>query len=614
MPHIPRHAFLALISAVSMMVVIAFVFTLHRMSNGGEVLGGVVVSGVDIGGLRMNEALARLGELEEEVRKTAIPVVVGAATFELELAAIDYTIDRQTIVDEAMANGRQGNVAGQFAWWLSHLFSGPSELSLLYSYDADALDEIVRVWEVEGMADPPFPGEIWVVNGEVLYRYPAVGTGIDRERAIALISESLAGSIAPPVELPTRLLLPLVTPEDVDRAVEETRRLIDGDVVLANEQVGKEVVIPSDVLSLALAITVDAASPDPEFTFSLRDEVFIEYLDGFSDFLEIEPVDAEIIIDVEDDTVTLVPSIPAHDVDDDVLADAVWAAMTAPGRMGEIPYAVGDEAEFSTADAEALGIKELIGEFTTHHPCCQARVRNIQLMADAVDGALVMPGETFSLNDRVGQRTTEKGYVCAGALVGGELVEEGQVCIGGGTSQFTTTLHNAVFFAGLEHVRFTPHSAWFSRYPEGREATIGWREPAYIFRNDTDSALIIRTTYTGSSITVKIYGDNGGREVTAGLSNRYNFTPVVQRTRINSDIRNGSACTVAERNQVQSGHGGWSVTVYRYITWPDGEETTEEWHWHYTGLYRIYEWNPNDPNCVEEEEEEENGNGNGNGE
>ena len=95
-----------------------------------------------------------------------------------------------------------------------------------------------------------------------------------------------------------------------------------------------------------------------------------------------------------------------------------------------------------------------------------------------VNGAIVMPGETFSLNEHVGQRTEEKGFRRAGAIIG-PIIEccDDPANIGGGVSQFTTTLYNAVFFSGLEDVDHTPHTLYISRYPEGREATLGWPEP-----------------------------------------------------------------------------------------------------------------------------------------
>ena len=102
-------------------------------------------------------------------------------------------------------------------------------------------------------------------------------------------------------------------------------------------------------------------------------------------------------------------------------------------------------------------------------------------MADLVRGAIVPPGETFSINEHVGQRTAEKGFVLAGAIANGEHVEE----IGGGVSQFATTTFNAAFFAGLPFGEYQSHSECFDRYPRGREATMGFPHPDLQIKNDT---------------------------------------------------------------------------------------------------------------------------------
>jgi vancomycin resistance protein YoaR len=603
MPKLSRDTQIGLLAAASVLVVSMLSFGVSRAAAGDSILGGVEVSGVGLGGMTIDDARERLEELESDLRTARVPVKVGTADFELQLAAIEYRLDIDAILDQAVVNGRIGNVLGQFAWWLRDLVSPPVDIPLPYRYDEDALDLLLRGWEVEGLANPPFPGDVVVVDDEITYTYPAAGTGIDREAAVAMISASIGDPGHPEVVLPTTILLPRVTAADVDAAVAETERLLNSAVTLTDEPFGREVVIPRDVLGTALVITLDDTIPEPEFEFAVDAGPLVGFLDGFAEFLDNEPVDAEILIDVETDDVSLIPSVPVYATDENLIAGAVWEAMNDAGRAGILPLKIVEEADFATADAEALGVKELLGEFTTNHACCQRRVINIQLMADKVDGALVLPGEEFSLNDHVQRRTYEAGFVCAGALVGGEIVEEGDVCIGGGTSQFTTTLHNAVFFSGLEHVRFTPHSAWFSRYPEGREATIGWREPEYIFRNDTEHAVIIKTLYTPDSITVKIYGDNGGLEVEAGLSDRYNFSGIRETIRENDELDTPGACSKATAVQVQAGQGGWSVTVYRYITYADGTELTQEWNWHYTGLYRIKEYNP--ATCEEEEEEEE---------
>ena len=200
----------------------------------------------------------------------------------------------------------------------------------------------------------------------------------------------------------------------------------------------------------------------------------------------------------------------------------------------------------------------LVSTFTTYYTPGQSRNTNIQLIADATDGAIVAPGATFSLNDHVGQRTIEKGYVRAGAIINGEVYCcDSPINIGGGTSQFATTLYNAIFFGGYEDVYHRPHSIYFSRYPMGREATLGWTGPDVKFRNDTSTSVMIDTSHDRNSVTVDFWGWDEGRIVTAGVS--------------------GWATTAA----------GGEMVVSRSIRHSNGTVTTERWRHTYRPLVPI---------------------------
>lgn len=196
----------------------------------------------------------------------------------------------------------------------------------------------------------------------------------------------------------------------------------------------------------------------------------------------------------------------------------------------------------------------VVAEFTTFHPPNEARNINIDLIADMTDGAVVQPGEIFSLNAHVGQRTIEKGFVAAGAIIGGEVYCcDHPINIGGGTSQFATTLYNAVFFGGYEDVFHRPHSLYFSRYPVAREATLGFPSPDVQFRNDTAYPLTIDTSHTSTSVTVRLIGNNEGRVVATSTVGR-----------VSPDT-------------------GGTATVYRWITFANGTSTVESW----THTYRV---------------------------
>jgi vancomycin resistance protein YoaR len=582
-----RITLIVLLVPVGLALMAGIVFASDRLTRGGEVLGRVAVADVALGGLSEDDALAALRGLENRLATTPVPVTVAGHRFLLDPAAVGFDLDEAALVARAMEHGRQGHLGTQFGWWATQLGDDGLSLPIPYAFDEAALSAVVAEWEVAGLDDPPFPGEVAVAGGEVVFRYPAPGLGIDREGAVGLLNDALGDPGRAEVELPTRQLDPPLADADIDAVVARAQMLLDGDVTLISGVTGGRLVIPSSVLGRSLNVARDDGSSPPSFTFSWDLAPLRAYAAARTEGLTTEPVDAELLINKVTDWVTIKPGFAARIPDLDALVSRVDQAARSGNRAAGLPYRDGAEPEVTTAEIEALGVTGLIGEFTTPHNCCEPRVTNIHLIADAVDGVLVMPGETWSLNRHVGQRTTALGYVPAPAIIAGELhCCDSPINIGGGTSQFTTTLFNAVFFAGLEDVSHTPHSTWISRYPEGREATLGWPAPDLVFRNNTEHAVIIRTLYTDTSVTAKIYGDNGGLQVEAGLSGRYDYSSIVTRYVRNAEIPPG------EEHIKQSGSGGWSVDVFRYITYPDGTQTTEKWTWHYSGLYEIIERHP----------------------
>jgi hypothetical protein len=185
--------------------------------------------------------------------------------------------------------------------------------------------------------------------------------------------------------------------------------------------------------------------------------------------------------------------------------------VSATGSLGS-PIRAGSDYTSGWSSITAVNLHgddpiERVARFTTFFDCCQARVTNIRTIAAAVDGTVVMPGQTFSIDEVVGARTSAKGYVPAPYLLNGE----GHCCaVGGGVSQFGTTIHNAVFWGGYQIDRHQPHSGWISRYPLGIEATLVYSSIDYRFTNNTPTPVTIRTSSTATSVTVELWGNQGG--------------------------------------------------------------------------------------------------------
>ncbi len=234
-----------------------------------------------------------------------------------------------------------------------------------------------------------------------------------------------------------------------------------------------------------------------------------------------------------------------------------------------------------------------------------------------MDLILVLPGEELSLNETVGERTEAKGYLPAGTISAGQLIDT----VGGGVSQFATTFYNAVFWGGYEDIAHKPHSYYFRRYPEGIEATINWRTPDLIFRNNRESAILIDTRYTDNSLTIRFFGDNNGRIVKGEQSRGRTRIEVVAEGgstawHVEGFVSNRYAETeppephyvgnpelaVDEMEEIQSPREGWSVTVTRRIL-IGGTDLIDEREWivRYAPRFAIYEVHP----CMVPESEEE---------
>jgi vancomycin resistance protein YoaR len=244
--------------------------------------------------------------------------------------------------------------------------------------------------------------------------------------------------------------------------------------------------------------------------------------------------------------VSIVPSEDGTGVDPQKLADQLLPVLADPAprsvtaELGPVP------AELTTAAAKKLGIREEISSFTTNLSNPNSG-ENIRVVAKKVDGAVVLPGDTFSLNTFTGPRGTAQGYVPAKVISGGKL----STAVGGGISQFATTMFNAVFFAGLEDVHHKPHSFYIDRYPAGREATVYEGLIDLQWKNDGDTGVFVDTNWQPGSITVTFYGTKRyDIESVSGPRTNYRTPKTVEKT-------DGGDCIP------QSGVPGFDITVTR---------------------------------------------------
>jgi vancomycin resistance protein YoaR len=510
-----------------------------EMISDEHVSRGVTAEGIDLSRLPQESATASIASYERQLTGSPIELIIDGRTVLLDPNDVSLTVDEEAVVDEAM-RVRRASGFGNVGSWV-RTFTSSVEIAVPVTYDEEALIELLDEWSRSKINKPAYEGAVLIENGTAVPEYPRAGLVINVDAAVPLIVERLLTPDREVVEVPLEPLEPLVQPGDVDVAVIKANQLIGDPVILKRAGVPRSMVITASGLVSAFRSEVVVNSP-ATVEVSLDPETLADIAARQAEGFVIPPIDATFDFDDEAKKLSIVPSVLGQKVDIDKVAEAITRAALSTGTA-VLPMTEGDEAEFTTAMAEAMGPLGEVSSFTTYHPCCANRVKNIQLLADEIRGAIVMPGEEFSVNERAGKRTLAEGYVRAGAIINGRVeCCDSAVNIGGGTSQFATTFYNAVFFGCYVDVLHQPHSLYFSRYPFVREATLGYPLPDVIFGNDSDAIVYIDTTYTGGSITVTFYGNNGGRECTSERSGN---------------------------------------TITRVMKWPDGMATTQDWTWSY---------------------------------
>ncbi|MCI8481843.1 MAG: hypothetical protein HFJ27_01840 [Clostridia bacterium] len=193
---------------------------------------------------------------------------------------------------------------------------------------------------------------------------------------------------------------------------------------------------------------------------------------------------------------------------------------------------------------------------TTFSTSNSNRTTNIRLATNKVNGVVLLPGETFSYNKVVGQRTAAAGYKTAAVYVGGR-VENG---IGGGICQVSSTLYNTALRANLEIVRRSNHRFATGYVPLSTDATVSWGGPDFVFKNSRKYPIKIVASVNGGKITVSMYGCKEENEYEVVIQSQTLRTiPMKTVYKTNPALPKGTTKTV------QKGHGGYQSRAYRIL-------------------------------------------------
>lgn len=476
---------------LGILLLVVLLFITDTILNQNNTTRNTTLYGSNVGGLDKEQLLTEVGFLAEEFTQTLINIETPENKYAWSAAELGIRVDQEATVTEALKVGK-GFWLFRPVTWFASLAKGP-EAHLRLVISEYTLESVLS--KSAAFYEAPTEPSTKISDSKLVVVPGIPGRDIDIDDAISKIIRVLKLEASPAVTIKLKNIQPTISEYSIQEAVDNANKIINKNLRLRSNN------FEADLTPELIASW---------FTLQISPKHFNLYLDeqkvfsGVQSIMQAGDVPAgEPFLEAQGEYVIVNWDKGSICCQPEVTSLVVKALTTESDEVTliELPSQPAPAPERRIRALKDLGISELVSTFTTRHNCCQGRVQNIQRFADRFRGTIILPNEVLSLNSHVGPRTEESGFVPGGAIQNGVLIET----IGGGVSQFTTTIFNAALLAGLKFDYYQAHSLYFPRYPYGREATISYPSVDLKIRNTTPYSILIWPSYTSESITVDLY-------------------------------------------------------------------------------------------------------------
>ncbi|HOB06398.1 MAG TPA: VanW family protein [Propionibacteriaceae bacterium] len=549
--------------AAGILAIVGGAYVTGYLMSGDVVPRKSTVAGVEIGGLSRDAAVSKVTTELQPKAAAPITVTVEGKPGTIQPAQAGLAIDPAATV-EASGVGR--------SWDPSHIIrvlTGGGAVEPVVTVDRAKLEAAVTTYAggvntKAADATLAYQGIVPAVKPGTTGLAVDVPATADAIKAAYLTSTTVTGKGA--------VTEPTVTTAEAEQALTTyAKPAVSGPITLDTGK-GNVVITPEQIAAAT--------------TFPVENGTVAPTTDGKALYAAAQPAIKALNLGAAKDAIIslgaagtpeITPSVDGVTLGEDDFIKAVTPLITATDNRTAKPALAAQKPAFTTEAAQALGVKEVIGEFTTNYPHAAYRNTNIGLAAKTMNGTLIKPGETFSLNKILGERTAAKGYVDGYVIVGGALVKES----GGGISQSATTVFNAAFFAGMKDIEHSPHMFYIDRYPAGREATVYYGSLDLRWQNDTQYGALVQafikpsTGSSSGSITVRIWSTKTWEKVASSDLRKSNFTQPTTR------ISTNPKCEPQGSNQ------GFDVNYERLFYKNGAVAKTEKFFWRYAPQDKI---------------------------
>lgn len=299
----------------------------------------------------------------------------------------------------------------------------------------------------------------------------------------------------------------------------------------------------------------------------------IESLIEVKDEVDRAPLDAR--LDLERHTIASEkPGLLLRVYDSVVAVQYAVRSLRSGTAVNAISLSVAESApQIHKEDLKNIDVSHVLSSWETHYSTAAIdsdRTYNLKVGADKLNGYILWPGQAFSFNAAVGDRTEKEGYRVAPVISGGELIDG----LAGGMCQIASTLHAAAFFAGLEVLRTTPHSRPSTYIPMGLDSTVVYPSVDLKLKNSYDFPVVIHYVVNQGSVKVELLGKQ--------TSNHVAFErEILSETKFSVTTRSDPEMPAGQKIVEQEGYNGYHIKRRRYI---------------YTGKWKLDPKNENRPN------------------
>lgn len=578
---------IALVAVVAVVAVAGVGLGLDYGLNAGKVHRGVSVLGVNLGGVSQAQAAEKIATHFQTSLDNEIVLSYDGSEWTVTGSQLGVSYNAQKMAADAYSVGRSGSLLAQVRDRFHAVVSG-EEIAVESSVDEEASTAFLS--EVTAQTDiAPVDSSVRLASGNFVATEGSDGRAAQIDQLLSALPIALARG-QQRYEIPVAVAPMAITLPEA-RAAADLATTLATSKMSVNYESDQWSFTAAQVGSLFTFVRSDSADPTKAALVSMpvaKGEVALVpavsvakvtsvILKEIGTKVGTAPVNAT--FKTGGGAVSVVPGKSGVGADPAKLATDIATALhsdISPKVVTLVTTSV--EPEVTTAEAKAMGIVERISTYTTTFSSGNApRVNNIKTLAAALDGTLLAPGATFSFNGTVGERTAAKGYMEAGAIVNGELVQQ----LGGGICQVNTTLFNAVLLSGLPINQRHNHSYYIDHYPLGRDATVSWGGPDFKFTNDLDTWVLISTAASSGSVTISLYGTDPGYDVslkTSGWSNVRKF-----KTKEVED----PTLTVGRRVVETAGINGGNVTLSRSVTKGGAAVRTDSFPSSYTTVTEV---------------------------